>query len=238
MTAFFTRYCKKSSPGGHMMRRWFAGYHARIRRTYLSCAFCLMSLFFLGASLGVTPVAHAEGIEAKQASIVTTDEHYALSAQFNIDLGRRLEDVITHGIPLYFDFETVIERPRKYWVNEHIVTRSFMYRLSYHSLTQQYRLARVTNAIQDGSSLYQNFEKLGDALRAMSRINGLPLVERRRLMPGETYVARVRLSLNQNQLPKPFQIDALTNSDWRLSTKTNEWSFVASTTANSGGGTP
>lgn len=224
MTAFFTRCCKKTDPACQCAKRnWLAANLARLRTALLPAAVWLLIL-----GLGnLAATAHANGIEARQASIVSTDEGYALNAEFNIELSRRLEDVIARGIPLYFDFEVIVERPRKYWVNEHIVTRSFMYRLSYHSLTRQYRLARVTQATPDGSSLYQSFERLSDALRAMSRIRALPLIDRQRLAPGESYLARLRLALNQSQLPKPFQIDAITDSGWRIEAKTMEWSFIA-----------
>lgn len=224
MTAFFTRCCKKTDPACQCGQRGRRVINlARLRAVLLPVAVWLLSLGL--GSLAAT--AHADGIEAKQASVIATDEGYALSAEFNIEFSRRLEDVITRGIPLYFDFEVIVERPRKYWVNEHIVTRSFMYRLSYHGLTKQYRLARVTQATPDGSSLYQSFEKLSDALRVMSRIHALPLVDRQRLTPGESYLARLRLALNQSQLPKPFQIDAITDSGWRIAAKTMEWSFIA-----------
>ncbi len=47
------------------------------------------------------------------------------------------------------------------------------------------------------------------------------------LMPqGESLAAAVRLSLDQNQLPKPLQIDALANDDWRVDARTLSWQFV------------
>lgn len=177
---------------------------------------------------GLVSVAMAGSIEPQRASIASGEENYTLTAEFTIDLGRRLDDVVTHGIPLYFDFEAVLERPRKYWSNEHIITRNLTYRLSYHGLTRQYRVSRVVLGIQEGSSsLYQSFNTLPEALRVLSRIHALPFVEQRALTPGKTYIARVRLSLNHSQLPKPFQIDALTNSDWRITAETIEWQFIA-----------
>jgi hypothetical protein len=184
-------------------------------------------------------VAFAGSIEAQRASIAPNEENYALTAEFAIDLGRRLDDVVTHGIPLYFDFEAVLERPRKYWSNEHIATLNATYRLSYHGLTRQYRVSRVTQGAQAGnSSLYQSFNTLNEALRVVSRIHALPLVTRQAITPGETYIARVRLSLDHSQLPKPLQIDAITDSDWRINAKTIEWQFTAPATGSGTGIAP
>ena len=184
-------------------------------------------------------MAFAGSVEAQRASIALSEENYALTTEFTIDLGRRLDDVVTHGIPLYFDFEAVLERPRKYWSNEHIATLNLTYRLSYHGLTRQYRVSRVAQGAQAGSSsLYQSFNTLNEALRVLSRVHALPLVTRQAITPGETYIARVRLSLDHGQLPKPFQIDAITDSDWRINAKTIEWQFTAPASGVGAGAVP
>jgi hypothetical protein len=201
MTAFFMR-CRKKT-----------------QAALLLALLCLAS---------VALSAWAGSIEPQRASISPGDDNYTLAAEFNIDLGRRLEDVVAHGIPLYFELEVVLERPRKYWVNEHIVTRNLTYRLSYHSLTRQYRLAQVSQV--SSGSLYQNFSSLADVLRVLSRISALPIVERHAIVPGKTYMASLRLSLDRSQLPKPFQLDAMTDADWNVASKTLQWKFVAPVT--------
>lgn len=199
----------------------------------------LSLIFLLMLLTGCASAAFAGSIQAQRASIALSEENYTLTAEFTIDLGHRLDDVVTHGIPLYFEVEAVLERPRKYWSNEHIATRNLTYRLSYHGLTRQYRVSRIAQGAQEGSSsLYQSFNTLNEALRVLSRIHALPLVARQAITPGETYIARVRLSLDHSQLPKPFQIDAITNSDWRINAKTIEWQFTASAAGTGAGVAP
>ena len=45
------------------------------------------------------------------------------------------------------------------------------------------------------------------------------------LTPGDVFNVGVRMRLDVAQLPKPFQINALNNSDWRLSSNWKEFSF-------------
>lgn len=194
MTAFITRCCKRLE-------------------TPLLLLLLLPFIFAAGA-------ARAGSIEPQRAALVVGEEQYTLAADFNIHLGNRLEDAVAHGVALYFNLEFTLDRPRKYWIDEHVATRTLTYRLTYHSLTRQYRLAT-------GSNLYQNFDSLSEALRVMSHVTALPVVERGAIKPGETYVAAVRLSLDRNQLPKPFQIDAFTDRDWQVDSKTLRWTFVA-----------
>lgn len=196
MTAFITRCCKR-------LEAWLL----------------LLPLLLLFTASG----ALAGSIEPRRAALTPGDEHYALAAEFAITLGNRLEEAVTRGVPLYFNLEFTLDRPRKYWTDEHITTRSLTYRLSFHSLTRQYRLST-------GSSLYQNFDTLAEALRIMSRVAALPVVEKVAIKPGETYTAAVRLTLDRGQLPKPFQIDAFTDRDWQVEANTLRWQFIAPAT--------
>lgn len=167
--------------------------------------------------------AHAGSIEPKRAALTPGEDAYTLSAEFAIDLGTRLEDAVARGVPLYFNLEFVLERSRKYWVNEHITTRSLTYRLAYSGLTRQYRLTT--------GNLHQNFGSLAEAMRVVGRIAALPVAERDQIKAGESYEAAVRLALDRSQLPKPFQVDAITDRELQVETRVLRWQFVAPTVA-------
>jgi len=173
-----------------------------------------LSLLLLTAA-----AAQAGSIEPKRAALTPGEDGYTLSAEFALDLGNRLEDAVARGVPLYFNLEFVLERSRKYWVNEHVTTRSLTYRLSYSSLTRQYRLTT--------GNLHQNFGSLEEALRVIGRIAALPVVDRDAIKAGESYEAAVRLALDRSQLPKPFQVDAIMDRDLQVDAKVLRWQFVA-----------
>ena len=190
MTAFITRCCKRIE--------------------------ALLALLVL---LLAATAAQAGSIEPQRAALTPGEDGYTLSADFALDLGTRLEDAVGKGVPLFFNLEFVLERPRKYWVSEHIVTRSLAYRLSYSSLTRQYRLTT--------GSLHQNFGSLAEALRVVGRISALPVLEKDALKVGESYEAAVRLALDRSQLPKPFQVDAITDRALQVDARVLRWQFVA-----------
>ena len=190
MTAFITRCCKR-----------------------------IEALLALLALLLAATATQAGSIEPQRAALTPGEDGYTLSADFALDLGTRLEDAVGKGVPLFFNLEFVLERPRKYWVSEHIVTRSLAYRLSYSSLTRQYRLTT--------GSLHQNFGSLAEALRVVGRISALPVLEKDALKVGESYEAAVRLALDRSQLPKPFQVDAITDRALQVDARVLRWQFVA-----------
>lgn len=171
----------------------------------------------LGWLLGLS-VAWAGSIEPREASLMPDDNAYALAAQFDIALGPRLADAVERGVVLHFRLEFTLARKRWYWADEHIAGRVLDYRLGYQALTRQYRLSV--------GGLHQNYDSLDEALRALGRIGRLRVAERPALPPGEPHVAAVRLSLDHGQLPKPLQIDALADRDWRVEAKTLRWEFV------------
>lgn len=186
-----------------------SGILARGLRLALLCLACVG-----GAAL-------AGGIEPKSATLVADERGQALNAEFVIELGHRLEDAVGRGVPLNFRFEFELTRKRWYWADEHVAGRVLNYRLSYHALTRQYRLSL--------GNLHQNHDSLAEALQMLGRIARLHVVDKAELVPGETYRAALRLSLDHTQLPKPLQVDALADSEWRVEAKTLRWEFAPAT---------
>ena len=201
----------KASPGARPSCR-------RARLAWLVRCLLLACLLVPGWAL-------AGRIDPVEATISSGDEGYQLSAKFDIDLGTHLEEAVSRGVPLYFLLEFDLTRNRWYWSNEHIAGKTINYRLAYNALTRQYRLSR--------GGLHQSFVSLEEALRVLSRVAAMPLADKGALKNGEAYQAALRLSLDRQQLPKPFQVDAIANRDWQVESATLRWQFVA---GSEGGG--
>jgi hypothetical protein len=160
----------------------------------------------------------AEGVEITQAHLESTDEGYKLSATYAFELNRGLEEAITRGIPLHFTTEVELNRPRWYWFDEKAINASQTIRISYNVLTRQYRAAIV-------GSLQQNFSTLDDALSLVRRPRRWTVAERGSLKVGETYNVAVRFMLDVSQLPKPFQVNAINNADWRFASDWKRFTY-------------
>ena len=192
MTVFFTRCSRKFS-------------------RLCALALCALTLAF-GA------VAHAEGIEVRNAALVAGEEGYFLEADFEIALNPTLEEALNKGVPLYFLLEFEVIRPRWYWLNEKVLNNQQQYRLAYNALTRQYRLGL--------GSLFQNFGSLSETLDFLSRVRRRQVLEQGTLTKGTTYVAGVRMRLDISQLPKPFQLNALASRDWNFGSEWHRWSVT------------
>jgi len=175
------------------------------------------ALLFFALAL-FSPTAPAAEIEVKSAEIAAGEESWLLDAEFGIDLGHRLEEVVSRGVALYFVLEFDLTKARWYWMDEHVTGRSQTWRLSYNALTRQYRLS--------SGALHQNFGSLSEALGVLARIRGWAVADKAQLKTGETYNAALRLKLDLSQLPKPFQVTAIGNKDWNITAEVKRWSFT------------
>lgn len=160
----------------------------------------------------------AAGIEVRYAGLDSSDDGYAVNAQFDVELTPRLQEALNNGVALYFVVEFELVRPRWYWLDERSVASRLQYRLTYHALSRQYRLWTGT--------LHQPFGTLSEALRVLGRVRSWQVLERDRISNGSTYQAAVRMQLDTAQLPKPFQLTALTSRDWTLSSDWMRFAFT------------
>ncbi|MFZ2540581.1 MAG: DUF4390 domain-containing protein [Gallionella sp.] len=201
MTDFFTRYCRKLLNG------------------LLRAVTCLWLL---------AATAYAEGISVNKAEVRLDEDGYHLSATYDISLTQVMQQALTRGIPLYFVGEFSLIRPRWYWLNDEVFRGEQTIKLSYNVLTRQYRISR--------GALFQNFTSFDDALNILARQSStvIPpdllkkeegyIAEWTEWIKSESnFVAAVRLRLDDSQLPKLLQVNALSGSDWKLDSDWHQW---------------
>ena len=163
---------------------------------------------FLVALLVAAGPARAEEIEVRELALRRVEEGLALDVDFAFELTPRLAEVVANGVPLYFRVEFELTRRRWYWFDESTASRSLSLRLSYHALSKQYRLS--TGLLQ------QSFATLEEALNVLMRVRNWLVVDRAVRFADSDYEAAVRMRLDTAQLPKPFQLSALTGRELQL----------------------
>jgi len=192
---------------------------ARMIKTVLRC------LCAWGLVLGATG-AWADGIEIKKVEARLTNEGYQISAEFDIQLPPQVEDALRRGVTLYFESDLSVHRSRWYWMDTEIASYTQINKLSFNTLTQQYRLTR--------GGLYQSFLSLPEALRILGRQVAPPIEISRLDMSGGGYFSRLIkkgsqvgatawMALDITQLPKPMQMKALTSDQWKVESERFHW---------------
>lgn len=187
----------------------------------------LLSLLLRGMLLVwlLSGMAYADGIYVNKAEMRLEDDGYHLSASYDISLTEVMRQALTRGIPLHFVGEFSLTRPRWYWFDENIYQGEQTIKLSYNVLTRQFRISR--------GALFQNFASFEDAINLLARQNS-PVIPAELLRTEEGYfaewvkregnfIAEVRLRLDNSQLPKLLQVNALSGGDWVLNSEWYRW---------------
>lgn len=137
-----------------------------------------------------------------------------LNATFEFEMPQALDEAVQKGIAIYFNIEFELYRKRWYWLDRKVSSSTLTYRLSYSPLTRQFRLAR--------GGLSQPFDSLEEALGLLKSVRQWRVIEKGVLSPGDSYDAQVRMRLDVSQLPKPFQVNAITSREWSLASDWHE----------------
>lgn len=170
--------------------------------------------------LAAAGTATADTVAVRSAELRIEEGEVLLNAEFDLTLNATLEEALQRGIPLYFLLEFELSRSRWYWLDEKLSQTTISYRVSYNALTRQYRVAL-------GSGLLApTFNTLEEVERYVGRVTSRPVASASALSKGTRYDAALRLRLDVNQLPKPFQVSALGSREWTLSSDWYRWSFV------------
>lgn len=197
------------------MMVYFMPYYKSAKRfiAYITCI--VLTVFIVFSTLAN---AASSGIHIKSAELLAVDESYSLSTDFDISLSPVIEDALNKGVPLTFLLEFQLSSPRKYWFDDEIVTQTQFVTLSYHALSRQYLVNR--------SGHQQSFSNLQQAKDDISNIKAWAVVDKKLLKKGESYIAAIKVRLDQTKLPKPVQVEAIGSDDWSIASERYRWTPV------------
>ena len=181
----------------------------RIERTAWSW---LVACFLFVAPLGWAQVNPAE---VTQLHVQRTDDAVVLSATVQFDLPPAVEEALAKGIPMYFVAEATIYRDRWYWYDKRVAFAARHMRLAYQPLTRRWRLQVSSQPIgSSGLVLSQMFDTREEALAAIQRISRWRIADANEVDPESTHNIDFRFHMDVSQLPRPFQIGAVGQSEW------------------------
>lgn len=149
-----------------------------------------------------------------------TEEGVLLSAQVKFELPSLVEDALLKGVPMFFVAEAEVTRDRWYWYAKKIAISTRQMRLSFQPLTRRWRLNVTSGALGNtglGVGLPQYFDSLADALIKIQRISTWKIAELAEIEPEALHMVELRFKLDVSQLPRPFQMGLIGNSDWTIS---------------------
>lgn len=178
----------------------------------------LLTIQILLVSLAAFSPYHASAeniIPVRSDARILDNGQLAVSTRFHTALPDPLQNALKQGVALDFSLSYQLEKPTltsyrnrlNRWINNDHIVR---YRLSFHPLTNRYRISVGTFSAE--------YADLDTALKSIGAISDWQILHQGALSGTEPkdIKARIRLNLSTSNLPKPFQINAITAGKWHL----------------------
>jgi hypothetical protein len=185
------------------------------RRQALRHAGYLAGAAVLWAAVGAAPReamgqvrGDSTGVEVRTLNLRREDGAVLLDFDLQVNLPATVEEALSRGVPLYFQAQATLFRPRWYWRDARVARVERQWRLSFQPLTGVYRVTL--------GSISQTHSRLEDALVAVSRLGRWVLAEAGQAEANERHYAEFAWRLDTTQLPRPMQFGLGAGSEWSL----------------------
>lgn len=155
--------------------------------------------------------------EVKTASTQLKDNVYFLNAVFDIHLPFYIIDAIEQGFDLPILIEIEFYRHKSFWFDQQVVYIKQQYQLNYHPLLDAVSVSDVN------SGRRQYFASINEALAQLTVIFNFPVLDKNTLAQDASYAARLRIGIDQSELPVPLKSSSLWKNNWDLTSEWFEW---------------
>jgi len=142
---------------------------------------------------------------------------YRLDARLDLKLTPQALKALDNGVTLTIVLDVEVYTPSRYLWDNVLASLEQRYEIQYHALSDQYLL----RSLNSGSQFV--YSSLDAALRALGKIDKVPILDAHLLQADEHYKVRVRSRLDLGSLPAPMQLKAYVSSEWWLSSGWYSW---------------
>lgn len=174
----------------------------------------------LVACMAWAPLAFSQNVaEISQLRAERSANEVFVTAKVAFDLPSVVEDALLKGIPMFFVAEADLLQERWYWYDRKIGSVQRQFRLAYQPLTRRWSAKLSTGAGVDSSqglALSQSYETLAQALASVKQLSQWKAGDITEADPNIKYKVEFRFRLDLSQLPRPFQIGAIGQSEWTV----------------------
>lgn len=201
---------------------------ASITHCLRNTRFDLIALLFCAGLLWAVGGAARAEVPATEISTLRFErdgEAVLLTAAVKFELSAAVQEALFKGVPMVFVAEVDLFRERWYWTNKRVVSAERHMRLAYQPLTRRWRLNVASGLITQAGlavALNQNFDALSDALAAVQRLSRWKIADVSELDLEQRHLVEFRFRLDVSQLPRPFQIGTLGQTDWNISVSASQ----------------
>jgi hypothetical protein len=152
----------------------------------------------------------AAPFSVKSVNMHLKGDVFFLNAVFDIHLPFYITKAIDQGFDLPLVIEIEFYRHKSFWFNEQIVYIKQQYQLNYLPLLDAFSVFDVN------SGRRQYFASLNEAVQHLSVMLDFPVLDKNTLIENESYIAQLRMGVDQSELPVPLKSSSLWKNNWDL----------------------
>ncbi|HHC73779.1 MAG TPA: DUF4390 domain-containing protein [Thiothrix sp.] len=182
---------------------------------------CCLSLLFVAATSAYANTAtttNKGNIGFDTFKLQAIDERvYMVNGQLKYELSDYLFESLHNGITLRSEVDVNLGKERQLWWNGTTSLATIKASLSYHALSQHYRI------IQDNNEEHWNFRSLRSALKKLGEIRGFRLPILPKDIDSGDYSITVSARLTPESLSFPMHIESLFVDKYALKTSGVVW---------------
>ncbi|PPD44947.1 MAG: DUF4390 domain-containing protein [Methylobacter sp.] len=153
----------------------------------------------------------------KQAGLARESNGYLLSAEIDYQLSEKAMEALQNGVPLFWNIQVKIQRPREFFWPETLAEATIRYRLQYHALLKMYRVKNERNGV------VHNVSTLSGAIGLMSVLRNVRLFDGAEFLPEPGAVVALKVDFDRDALPLPLRPLAYLSRQWYLSSDWSSW---------------
>lgn len=156
----------------------------------------------------------------RDGEVYREQEALRLRNRLDIHLPDEVLEALNSGVPLVFQVDLHLFEKRHWLLGQQAADFSRRYRLHFHTLSRSYLLTRLDTGERSIHHI------LGGALARMSNHRGTVLAPAASLHPDRNYEARMRIRLDEADLPAPLQAPILFSDAWNLDSGWYRWALL------------
>lgn len=128
--------------------------------------------------------------------LTTSDSSLLLFATLDNGFTKEMIRGLYSGLPIQFSFFVELNKVRKHWTDEQLVSMKFKHTMTYDTLKETFRVET-----DEATKKTSTFQTLAEAEKAMSDVNGLRVFKLVKLIPDQAYSLRIKAELYKKTLP-------------------------------------
>ena len=184
------------------------------------------SLLAVLAVVAAAPAARADALdgvlEVRSAYVSVEEGVFQLFARVAYPVNDDIRAALKDGLTLTFDLDVVVNRERRFWMDETVEELKLQRELSYHAVSDRYVTRNMDPRANVGQHSYATLE---EALEELGTIDAWPILVSPKVSVDRQYRVSLRAGIRRGRLSDTLRVLLFWTDDWHRESEWFSWSL-------------